>query len=139
MDDIKAQAFQNKMRLLQARYVEQVGDWSLELSDIRSAEHPWNSADYENIRMIAHKLSGSGATFGFEDISTAGAALEKMMIAGETDRMALDSAIENLVRICGAAALTDSPESPISKEVAPANDLPTDEVAARALALYGMA
>lgn len=40
-------------------------------------------ADFETVRSIGHAMKGAGAGYGFDEISTIGAALERLARAGD--------------------------------------------------------
>ena len=57
-------------RRLVGKYLENRND------DIAKLTNALGSADFETIRITGHNLLGSGAAYGFDDISTMGAGIE---------------------------------------------------------------
>ena len=51
------------------------------MKDLANLEQSIESGDSENIRMLGHKLKGTGSSYGFHKLTELGAAIE---IAGKT-------------------------------------------------------
>ncbi len=45
--------------------------------DIKSISASLESGDFENIRILGHSMKGSGGGYGFDEITTIGASIEK--------------------------------------------------------------
>jgi diguanylate cyclase (GGDEF)-like protein len=68
-----------RLAALTQEYINQLSDRvaELELAYQSFCESPDSRESAANLRLIAHKIAGSGATFGFEDITEAGRDLER--------------------------------------------------------------
>jgi len=80
MADSPGTELQEKLRLLGASYIAELPDRILQL------EAAWNellqardAGKLQTLHRMAHNLSGSGATFGFPDISEMARTLEKTL------------------------------------------------------------
>jgi HPt (histidine-containing phosphotransfer) domain-containing protein len=51
--------------------------------------------DFEAVRAIGHTMKGSGSAYGFDDITTLGAEIERLARAG--DAQALDATVTRLI------------------------------------------
>ena len=60
------------------------------------------SGGTEGLRRLAHNLKGSGATYGFPDISEAARSLEELLLAESPDREAQEKACQKLTEIIAA-------------------------------------
>jgi len=63
-------------------------------SDVGSIHGALANGDYETIRVLGHSMKGSGGGYGFDDITTIGAALEQA--AKRQDRDAINEGLEQL-------------------------------------------
>lgn len=63
---------------------------------------------YEDVRFIAHRLAGSGGTFGYRDLSSSGADLETLLLSGEDAARVPDDAraLAALIRRCAERPIT---------------------------------
>ena len=61
-------------------------------------------ADFESVRAIGHAMKGSGAAYGFDDITTLGAEIERLAKAG--DAPALDAAVTRLAEYLDSVEVT---------------------------------
>jgi chemotaxis protein histidine kinase CheA len=50
-----------------------------------SVEAEWNRETFDLLHSMVHKLAGSGASFGFDDVSTTARALEDLLMAVPND------------------------------------------------------
>ncbi|MCX5816036.1 MAG: Hpt domain-containing protein [Proteobacteria bacterium] len=62
--------------------------------DIKSIRASLESGDFENIRILGHSMKGSGGGYGFDEITTIGASIEKA--AKENDVEEIKKWIEKL-------------------------------------------
>jgi HPt (histidine-containing phosphotransfer) domain-containing protein len=63
-------------------------------SDVESIHGALANDDYETIRVLGHSMKGSGGGYGFDDITTIGAALEQA--AKRKDNTAIGDELEKL-------------------------------------------
>jgi HPt (histidine-containing phosphotransfer) domain-containing protein len=85
--------YEDRMARLRLRFAERLKAEKLLL------EQALESGDRGEIRRLAHGLSGSGAIFGYPDVSVAGQRLEAAVDEGE----ALQLPAEALLKIMAAA------------------------------------
>ena len=55
--------------------------------DIKSISAALESGDFENIRTIGHSMKGSGGSYGFDEITTIGASIEKAAKENDTEEI----------------------------------------------------
>ena len=60
--------------------------------------------DFEAVRAIGHTMKGSGSAYGFDEITTLGAEIERLAKAG--DAQGLDSAVTRLIAYLDSVELT---------------------------------
>ena len=60
--------------------------------------------DFETVRAIGHAMKGSGSAYGFDDITTLGAELERLAKAG--DAGALEGAVRRLAEYLDSVDVT---------------------------------
>lgn len=75
--------------------------------DIHLLRSAFAEADFEAIAKIAHKVKGSGGSFGFPQLSEIGADLE--VAARSKDREATESGIEGMAGVVDLYTATDPP------------------------------
>lgn len=63
-------------------------------SDVEAMRNAAAADDYEAVRVLGHSMKGSGGGYGFDDVSTIGAALEQA--AKRQDRPAIGAEVEKL-------------------------------------------
>lgn len=79
-------ALEEQLALLRSRYLAKIPDKQAQLKELwRAYTEDTTQPHLEALRGAAHKLKGSGATYGFDDISTHAAALEKALVAARED------------------------------------------------------
>jgi DNA-binding response OmpR family regulator len=119
-----AAEIETKMRLLRLRYLEQLEERRIELEAFEAAAQ-WNGNERATLRMMAHKLAGSGKTYGFSAISETAKALEEKILANDKD---LSSHLQALIRSINEAqeqnVENDLPETGEIIPLHPKKDLP---------------
>ena len=104
-------AFANNLRVLQDRFVARISDWLPGIAAVRDdlAAGLFSKQELLNVRMQAHKIAGSASTFGFPDLSRAGACLEDRILTFLNDKelaLMLDSLLQGLDDFIDEAHLT---------------------------------
>ena len=88
------QSFDAAMADLRLVYIERLRNSAAFFADILAG----GDAAREEIYRAAHTLAGSGATFGFQDVSTAAGALEHAINAN--NNADIQQSMETLYRVC---------------------------------------
>jgi len=55
--------------------------------DVAAMRSSLDAGDLEKIRIAGHSMKGTGGSYGFDELSVLGAALENAAVAGETARI----------------------------------------------------
>lgn len=99
------QAFDSAFALLRQRYLSGLGAAVAELKKFAVlCEFDETSTQVtDSIGRLAHRLSGSGETLGYPEISSAAAELERILESGEFSGSAMASRARILARTCEAA------------------------------------
>lgn len=108
-----SQAHDDLLKPLRGMYLSQLrertGSVDAFLVHCRAGTLPTGEADL--MKGLAHKLAGSGTTYGFPLITQTARALEEALAAGETDAGTLASLAESLAHACGQALLATERDS----------------------------
>jgi HPt (histidine-containing phosphotransfer) domain-containing protein len=72
--------------------------------DVDRAREAIDRGDLETVRAIGHAMKGSGAAYGFDDITTLGAEFERLAKAG--DAQALDLVVTRLTEYLDSVEVT---------------------------------
>lgn len=91
--------FEEMMRPLRQKYLAQVKERLAELEKYKTLKK-WTSEERDYVISFAHKLSGSGKTYGFNEISLAARELEESLLAGSED---LSGSIDSLMSSMASA------------------------------------
>ena len=70
---------------------------------IISLREAFDSADFEQLSVIAHQLKGAGGGYGFPTISAGAEDLENILLAGEAEVSAVNEKTEALIQLCRCA------------------------------------
>ena len=73
--------FEEKMAALRLQFFERLENWQTELNHLDEQALPWSDKDIEHFIFVAHKLAGSGGTYGYPDISNKAKPLENELRA----------------------------------------------------------
>jgi len=99
----------SKLSAMAEDYRNQLPDrYNKIIKAFRIAQTATSSADLNGLRLLLHKLAGSGATFGFEELSTQAKILARYLdyflrsnkIPGETDWEKFEKLLPPLKKIC---------------------------------------
>ncbi len=98
-------AIEKEMRVLRVQYLEKLKFQVQQLESFLSAakSNSLNNEDIAELKMQAHKLAGTGATYGYPYISEAGENLEDMLIENRTGNAQTATLILTLLNACIAA------------------------------------
>lgn len=117
-------SFQARLADLRRDYVVQLADRVVELTAAydRFASARNEHTATESLRLVAHKIAGSGATFGFDEITDAGRSLEARLnelidlgLAGDDAQFALvGNAYERLVAACSVPSGNADSAEPVA-------------------------
>lgn len=122
---------QKKMDALKAQYVQQLGGWTAELNIFLQEKDNMDNERFAKIRVLIHKLSGTGGSFGFHDISSTARALEHKLYPEPASGAASFPAVElqTLITACAEAMNTGPSPAPhaLSGEASRLLSLPLDE------------
>ena len=88
------------------------------------------AAHYKDLRREAHKLAGSGGSYGFSDISERAQALESALDAEGTDTLSYVPLIDALLEACAAAEAADRGEQPAEPDGSLTDSTPQQDAAA---------
>jgi signal transduction histidine kinase/CheY-like chemotaxis protein len=71
-------------------------------ADVTKLRHALEQGDYATVRTLGHQMTGTGASYGFADITEIGAMLEESALAGDAARIksginALDQYLRNVI------------------------------------------
>jgi len=72
--------------------------------DVDRLREAIDRADFEAVRAIGHAMKGSGAAYGFDDITLLGDEIERLAKSG--DATALDAAVKNLTEYLDSVEVT---------------------------------
>ena len=72
--------------------------------DVDQLREAIDREDFETARVIGHAMRGSGAAYGFDDITTLGAEIEQL--AKKADAPGLDAAATNLTEYLDSVEMT---------------------------------
>lgn len=106
---------QDAMRGLRVRYLIQLEERLQSLIQLKKKSEigTLQDNDRQSLQFLAHKLAGSGTTFGFPAISEAGRILEVKLIEQPlADREMLMPLLLDLIRICTEARQSAIEENP---------------------------
>ena len=70
------QAFLEKMTKLKLVYVTYLSEWCKDLEDYLQKMPAWSYEDTTGLQMLVHKLTGTGTTYGYSDITDLARSLE---------------------------------------------------------------
>src|SRR4029077_12695280 len=102
------QAFDNALRALREKYIARLAGAMAELNQF-AALCEFEEATGETtsaIGRLAHKLTGSGQTLGFSEVSICAARLETLLETGTPSFEAIAAGARALARACEAATGT---------------------------------
>lgn len=85
------------MREIVDFFVNDLGD---RISAIRAA---FDTDDRARLRTLAHQLKGAAGGYGFPTIGMAAAEVERGLVGGESEIVALQEKVEDLLQLCRAA------------------------------------
>ena len=108
---INATLPQEMMFTLRARYLESVMEKRSLLADVlqNQQSRALTPEDYEGLASLAHKLSGSGATYGFPEISESATRLERLIVdEPQATEAEIILEVQKLVVACTAAYAPDA-------------------------------
>ena len=92
-------ALNEKLRILQIQYLEKLAEWRDHLQAFHQKEN-WDQKDLERLIYLSHKLSGSGGMYGYNEISSAGQALESHLLSSSHDRETASALLQSLLSAC---------------------------------------
>ncbi|WP_111655657.1 response regulator [Isoalcanivorax indicus] len=115
-------AYAEKMKALRLQYLKTLPEHARVLNEHwRRLRHvSWEAQSVQAMYQAAHKLAGSGATFGFSDITDKGRALEQLLVpmietgevAAPARREAIHNALKALISAMEAALRGRRPAEP---------------------------
>lgn len=79
-----------------------VSEMPSRIAELASA---WSEERREQLRILAHRLKGSGASYGYPSVGQAAGALESGLKDAERDLESLRSEFDALVDLCSRAAV----------------------------------
>jgi Hpt domain len=95
-----------KLELLKQEYLIYLKTWQNELMFLEDRYGSWSVDDINQLQVLVHKLSGTGTTYGFPEITKASQTLDyKLSIAKEKGSDAnqhpdIKSDLRKLIEIC---------------------------------------
>jgi CheY-like chemotaxis protein len=113
-DDL-TRAVEAQMRLLRARYLEKMADTidALKAGLAQCHQADFDAAAREDIRRIAHKLAGTGATYGFAEVSIRARCIDDQLKADPMASSALLAPmVSALIEACCEARASLTPALP---------------------------
>jgi len=134
-----SQTIHDALPLLRAQYAGRLRLQSGELLDFisRCARGRLSEESRESARILAHSLCGTGATFGFPEISDAARYLENALECQVTpDTAAYVDLSLSLIRVCDAAAKSIEGQFDSSYNLAPVDTLAENEAADRPCVVF---
>ncbi len=106
MSEDKLKNFQEKLHVLQNTYVTQLPEKLFEIRELWGQFSSGEHSDVQDLRRAVHSLAGSGATFGFSDISVVARELEDQIRSlptvqppTEEDALVISTHIEKLATV----------------------------------------
>jgi CheY-like chemotaxis protein len=111
MDDNTRALFIEKMNKLKQVYYVYLNEWRLELEALLRKVKTWTIEDANHLQFIVHKITGTGSTYGYANITDAARSLEykvayanlefKMSSAANPNKnQFIISELTNLIRLC---------------------------------------
>jgi two-component system cell cycle response regulator len=116
MPDSASHDVESKMQVLRARYVAQLANRVAVLKRFLAERNvgAWPENARMEMKALAHKLSGTGATYGFPEISIAGRALEELLMHPAEEASPKEvSYLRALLAACELAKESSSPAAAV--------------------------
>ncbi len=103
------ESFAQKLERLKQEYLAYLKEWQGELSVFEARFGTWSFKDAEHLEEIVHKLSGTGTTYGFPEITEAARDLDYKLSYSQKEGIDVNqqdeviTQLRHLITVCAKA------------------------------------